>query len=293
MFSWNTALLLSVLLGIYWLYGLSRRRIKPPLKILLHTKDSFEEIWIAQTGSLRSLHFASPENHMQTACDLLNPRHILFDYQKMIVMATALYFPPRRIALIGLGGGSLSLALRLLYPQAHITHIEINPRMLDYAKRFFHFQEDILMDFHIADAATFFQSEIGRSCAPFDIIILDAFDRTSTPVRFFNRTFYHDLLNKLTPQGMLLGNTYYHSQWKDREENLYQQIFPKVISSPPLAATEGNRVLIAFKATPSFERTLIQQQIQSLSRTLQTIGVSLPQWESWLWSVVFKKTENI
>ncbi len=255
-------------------------------KILLHTTDSFEEVWITQTGSLRSMHFCSPSNHIQSCCDLDRPRRAVFLYQKMILVATALITPPNRIAVIGLGGGSLTMHMRHLYPNARIVHVEINPRMKDYAKRFFLFQEDSKMEFYFSDAAKFFQSETGRMQQPFDLIVLDAFDKFSAPAQFFHRGFYQGLLEKLTVHGLLLGNTCYHSLWRGREEKLYNQIFPCVLSAPPLNPSEGNRILLAFKTPTVLFKSQLESRVRALEYSFEQMDL-LPQvyWHKWLYKI--------
>jgi len=286
----NAALSICALIALgIWLVRIKKYRLNASFfhykKVLLHTSDRFGEVWIAQQNHLRTLQFDGLDQNVQTCCDLVSSRKVVFFYQKMILMISLLSPKPMRICIIGLGGGTLTMHLRYLYPSAYLVHVEINARMLDYAKKFFFFQADDRMEFHFTDAASFFQTEIGYQMPSFDLIILDAFDRNATPTRFFHRGFYQGLSSKLNEQGLLIGNTFYDSIHRNRETLLYKNVFQTVLSCPPIDPSERNQILIAFH-TLHLQYPQLETRIAFLAHWLDHMDMPEQYWKKWLYKIL-------
>ncbi len=64
----------------------------------------------------------------QSCIELANPHHFALNYTRMMMAGTFLMGDvPKRILIIGLGGGSIPTALRELLPNAQIDVVEIDP----------------------------------------------------------------------------------------------------------------------------------------------------------------------
>src|SRR3977135_389153 len=106
-----------------------------------------------------------------------DPDHLELAYARVALAGLALCEEPRRILVVGLGGGSLPLFLRKHYPAAGIDVAEIDPDVVDVAKKYFGFREDERMHAYIGDGRQF----IENVRQGYDIIFLDAFGARDVP----------------------------------------------------------------------------------------------------------------
>ncbi|NBT72259.1 MAG: hypothetical protein EBT36_12960 [Betaproteobacteria bacterium] len=118
------------------------------------------------------------------------------------VVSLALVPKPQRILVMGLGGGSLPMFLRSYLPQAQIDAAEIDPAVIEVAKRFLNFKEDEKMRAHAHDGRSFI--ELARQ--PYDIIILDAYASDVVPKHLTTTEFLHAVKRALSTGGVVVAN---------------------------------------------------------------------------------------
>src|SRR5262245_61525025 len=80
-----------------------------------------------------------------------DPDHLELAYARTALAGLALCGEPRRMLVLGLGGATLPMFLRKYYPSAAIDIVEIDPEVVEVAKRFFGFREDDRMRAYVAD----------------------------------------------------------------------------------------------------------------------------------------------
>src|SRR5258706_10678403 len=114
-----------------------------------------------------------------------DPDHLELPYARVALAGLALCEEPRRILVVGLGGGSLPMFLRKHYPAAAIDVAEIDPGVVDVAKQFFGFHEDELTRAHVGDGRQF----IENVRQGYDIIFLDAFGARDVPKHLTTQEF--------------------------------------------------------------------------------------------------------
>src|SRR6266540_5311538 len=115
-----------------------------------------------------------------------DPDHLELPYARVALAGLALCEEPRRILVVGLGGGTLPMFLRTHYPAATIDVAEIDPDVVDVAKKFFGFVEDERMRAHVGDGRQFIER---APQADYDIIFLDAFGARDVPKHLTTREF--------------------------------------------------------------------------------------------------------
>src|SRR5882762_2818628 len=103
--------------------------------------------------------------------------HLELPYARVALAGLALCEEPRRMLVVGLGGGSLPMFLRRHYPAATIDVAEIDPGVVDVAKQFFGFREDELTRARVGDGRQFIEN-VRQS---YDIVFLDAFGARDVP----------------------------------------------------------------------------------------------------------------
>ncbi|MFZ2202515.1 MAG: methyltransferase domain-containing protein, partial [Microgenomates group bacterium] len=89
-------------------------------------------------------------------------------------------YHPESILLLGLGGGSVIKYLRRRYPRARLTAVEIDPVMIEIARK--HFQIDSVKNLKIVnqDAVAF----IKKAKEHYSLILVDCYQGHQTPPGF-------------------------------------------------------------------------------------------------------------
>ena len=151
------------------------------------------------------MRFQSVYTGVQAELDLLRLDYPCQEYIRLMIVSLLFYpmsLAEKRFLLIGLGGGTLARAIRRLYPLATIDIVEIDPVVLEMAKKRFSFDEDSRMKVFITDGRRFLQQQ-PMSC-PYDIIVLDAYDcRSGMPRQMKTQDFFVELKDHLNRSGGL------------------------------------------------------------------------------------------
>ena len=202
--------------------------------------ESYAKPFVIDDGQSRFLYFNV--RLMQSEMSLKAPHDLAIRYtQKM--MAFLLFQPrPKRIVLIGLGGGSLIKFCHRRMPGTHLTAIELDPEVIAFRDAFLVPPDDERLQILQADGAEYIENaEKG-----IDVLLVDAFDKTGFAPSLANREFFDNAFAKLSGNGVLVINL---AGDKDSYAGLIGEamhVFDDqviVISVPD----DGNHVLYAFK----------------------------------------------
>ena len=102
--------------------------------------DRDESVDISEKDGVRYLHLGS--STVQSAMRLGDPVELVLSYTRAM-MGFLLFVPePSRVAMIGLGGGSLPKFVRHHMPAARISVVENNPSVIAAARSHFEVPED-------------------------------------------------------------------------------------------------------------------------------------------------------
>jgi spermidine synthase len=202
--------------------------------------ESYPKPFVIDDGKSRFLYFNV--RLMQSEMSLKAPYDLAIRYtQKM--MAFLLFQPrPKRIVLIGLGGGSLIKFCHRRMPGTHLTAIELDPDVIAFRDAFLVPPDDERLQILQADGAEY----IANAEKGIDVLLVDAFDRTGFAPSLANREFFENAFAKLAGNGVLVINL---AGEKESYEGLIGEamlVFDDqviVISVPD----DGNHVLYAFK----------------------------------------------
>src|SRR3990172_771325 len=104
-----------------------------------------------------------------------------------------------RVLVVGLGGGSIPKRFWRDYSDMAIDVAELDPMVVDVAKRFFEVREDPRLRIVVQDGRQF----LLRSARKYDIIILDAYFAESIPFPLTTVEFYRLVKSRLEPGGVV------------------------------------------------------------------------------------------
>ncbi|HEY8181872.1 MAG TPA: fused MFS/spermidine synthase [Thermoanaerobaculia bacterium] len=138
----------------------------------------------------------------------------------------------RRVLIIGLGGGTAVKQFTHAYPDVTVDVVEIDPLVIDLAKRFFRVQANERLHLHLADARAFLKGSRER----WDLIIMDAYTSNrygdTIPPHLVTREYFEEVAAHLTDGGVLHFHcTFARSMLLLALEKTAMSVFPSVLVS--------------------------------------------------------------
>ena len=230
---------------------------------VLHDQASrFGRIIVTQDQQgLRTLLFA-PDGARQSVVKPGDPEHLELAYVRYALAGLALCDAPRRILVVGLGGGTLPGFLRRHYPEATIDVAEIDADVVAVAKTYFGFGENERMRVHVGDGRAFIESI--REPA-YDMIFLDAFGSHSVPPHLTTQEFLEAVRRALVPGGVAVGNIWRrsHNPLHDAMVRTYAEVFEQVFMLH--VAGDVNAILLALPRAQPMSRGELAQRARQIS----------------------------
>ena len=182
--------------------------------------SAFSRIRVRRNGDVRALTFVRDNGQevVQSLVSLTAPHTLVSPYARGM-FASYLYQPqPRRVLIVGLGGGAMVRFLTHHEPEVHVDAVEIDPAVVRLADEYFGVRAGGNVRVHTADAVAFVESTADR----YDLIFMDAFlrpssetDATGVPTRLKTVEFLGRLKRALAPGGVVAFNLNEHASMAD------------------------------------------------------------------------------
>lgn len=159
-----------------------------------------------------------------------DPEELALGYTRAM-MAFLLFVPqPRRIAMIGLGGGSMPKYCHARLPEACITVAEIDPEVIALRELFRVPADDARFAVLQMDGAEFIRGPVGAQRGPFDVIVVDGFDVRGQPAQLCSLDFYANAHALLAPGGVLAVNLHHNEFYDVAVERLRRIFGPSLVA---------------------------------------------------------------
>lgn len=178
--------------------------------------SDYSHIRVRRKGDIRDLRFVrdSGREVVETRVDLTAPHELQLPYTRMMFMSYVVVPAPRRVLIIGLGGGAMVHFLRRHDPDVRIDVVEIDPVVVDVADRYFDMRSGDGVRIVTEDAFSYF----ARNETRYDVIYMDAFlkpsgqtDAAGVPQRLRTVAFHDSLRDHLTAGGAVAFNLTPHA----------------------------------------------------------------------------------
>jgi spermidine synthase len=171
----------------------------------LYDGDSaFHHIVIREHRGIRDLHF---NRGIQSQMNVADPFGPGLPYADSVPIAR-LYRPAvRRVLVIGLGGGTIPKQWTHAWEDTTVDVVEVDPRIVDLAHRFFAVEAGPRLRIHVSDGRTFLR----RSTEKWDLIVIDAYTvcryGDTIPAHLTTREFFAEAAAHLNEGGVLHFNS--------------------------------------------------------------------------------------
>ena len=190
-----------------------------------------------------------------------DPTYVALSYARTALVGLALVDEPRRILVVGLGGGTLPRFVHHYYPAATVDAVDINPEVVRVAKDYFGFREDSRLRAHVADGRRY----IEQARVPYDLIFLDAYGANDVPAHLTTQEFLRAVRRALTPGGVVVGNL-----WGDDFNGRYAAMvrtYQSVFDTVKILPAEYNRIVLALPRSADVTTKGLAARAAALSRS--------------------------
>jgi len=239
---------------------------------VIHSEKSlYRQIIVYEDEGLRCMRFTRQAGGRQSCIDLKQPQRIVFPYVKMMLAALYLAPQPRRVLVIGVGGGTLIGALQRLLPDAQVDAVEIDPAVVRVARDYFGFVPSRHVAVGEEDGRVFVKRAL-RAGRRYDLVMLDAFDHEYIPEHLLTREFLEEVKGVMAGDGVLAANTFSSSRLYDHESATYRAVF-----GPYFNLKRANRVVLLRKGGLPDAATLARNAA-ALRAPLAVLGMDAEEW---------------
>lgn len=209
-------------------------------RIVYQEKSLYRNILVAEGDGYRCMKFGRLHAR-QTCIEIANPTRLVLNYTRGLLTGLYITESPRRVLVLGLGGGVLPRALRTLDGAMEIDTVELDPAVVQVAQSHFGYREDARSRAHVDDARVFVRKQ-RRKGSIYDLIIIDAFDKDYIPEHLLTREFLEEVKSLLSPSGAIAANTFAEGALARHEAATYQAVFGSVFN---VDMDGGNRIILA------------------------------------------------
>lgn len=195
--------------------------------------------YLKEHDGILALHFDDMSVQSEMCIDL--PDKLVFSYARAM-MSFLLFEPsPKRIAMIGLGGGSLAKYCYRFLPQTEITVVEINPDVIALRNEFAIPADDARFQVLLGDGA-----ELVRDTdRQFDVLIVDGYDAGGLPVQLSSQRFYDDCFASLADNGIMVVNLWGCQRYDEYMARIHKSFANRLVIID--AARSTNKIVLAVK----------------------------------------------
>jgi spermidine synthase len=209
--------------------------------ILFRKPESYNDILVYKSEGVVYLYFhADLDAEIQSRMELEAPLHLLSPYSRLVMLGLLWNPAPKRIYVIGFGGGRIPMVMHHVLPETVIDCADIDRDVVDVAMRFFGVAKDARLKISIQDGRRKLAEH--PAAEPYDMIVVDAFIGVGSGPRDFSTCEFFALCReKLTPEGVTVINLLDNDTQHALKKRTIIESFPQVFSVRD--EERGNQVL--------------------------------------------------
>jgi spermidine synthase len=236
--------------------GIRAAMLGRPNGRLAHIETEYNDVFITKRQNQLVMSFqVKGWDYTESVANLLDPDDLPLRYAQVMTIATIYPETPRKVLMLGLGGGSISTYLGRFMPEAQITTVEIDPGVITAAKTYFGLRETERMRYRAGDGRVF----LTRSSELYDLILLDAYRGGYVPFHLLTREFYALVKARLAPGGAAAFNVHDGTKLYASTVKTLGEVFPALDLYPT-----GRGEVIAVAATSALDKDTLERRAATL-----------------------------
>jgi spermidine synthase len=171
--------------------------------LIAHTETAYNDIFVSKVKSLLKMSFQWKGWYFyESAVNLVDGDDLPMLYARVVGLAAVYPQDIKRVLVLGLGGGAVPLYLARFLPDATVDSVEVDPGVIEAAKKYFGLRET--ERFHLIESDG--RIYLNRHSEKYDIIVLDAFSGSYIPFHMMTKEFYQLVRDHLAPHGVVAIN---------------------------------------------------------------------------------------
>lgn len=225
-------LLSLVLAGLIFFIFVDGKTVIPKTGVIADIDTMYGRVLVTdvslKTGE--SLRYLANDNSGWQSTILLNdPTNIVINYIRAFRLSNEMGRNINRALMLGGAGFTYPRDFLQQNPNAKIDVVEIDPKMVEIAKKYFFLKDDPRMRIFRQDARVY----VKRAKEKYDVVFLDAFTNFSIPSHLTTVEFMNEVEKVLSDDGVLMINMISAVEGVEsarfaREANTLKKVFPKV-----------------------------------------------------------------
>ncbi|GGC68103.1 transferase [Undibacterium terreum] len=181
---------------------------------------------------------------IQSEMHLDYPDHLTLAYTKAMMGFLLFNSEPQLIAMIGLGGGSLTKYCYNHLPLASIVVVDNDPRVIALRDSFCIPEDDARLQVLCQDGVEM----VAQADAAYDVLIVDGFDRHGQPPPLCSQTFYDACFQSMKEDGILVVNLLGEKQDMELYVDRIRRSFDEAVLAIDVPDS-NNKIVFACKGT--------------------------------------------
>lgn len=243
-------------------------------KVIHSTRDEDGVIDIVEEPTTLSMHFGTRAR--QTTMFLHDPRALALSYTHCMMMGLLFVEAPRRVLILGLGGGALPKFLLHHFPDCQVDVVEKRQKVVELARAYFHLPEEPRLRIFVDCAESFLRQEEGD----YDIVMVDIHDREGMARALEEKSFFTRCQQLMSERGLLLTNLWSggHQDVLARVKDHLEDCFAGQVMHLPVAGKQNTVALVFNFPIPQGGPRKVRRRANELRDRL---GVKFPRllWE--------------
>ena len=280
----DSALLILLILGLFFIS--QTPEISAENNIVFQKDGVYEKITIYNNTYAEKPALFLKQDRNQSAAMFLESDELVFDYTKYYSLYKILKPDLKEALFIGGGAYSMPKALLAETTDTKIDVSEIEPSLFDLGKKYFRVPDDPRLENYLEDGRRFLHD----SNKKYDLIFSDVyFSFYSVPSHFTTKEFFEIAKNKLSDDGIFLGNFIGSlSRAGDSllfsEIKTFQTVFPNsyffAVRSPSIAEAQ-NIIFLGWNSDKKidFNDPLIKEFPNEIIKNLSAKNIDISRFE--------------
>jgi spermidine synthase len=226
-------MLASALIAVAGLHAQDNRK-------LLESKESlYNNIYVYEQPPYVSMTFGHNRRiYTESTYNTQDDKDLPVDYTRFMTASLMYAKDVHSILEIGFGGGRTSWYLHRFLPNVQVTSVELDPAVLELAKKYFGIRDEPNFQVVNRDGRLF----LSESKDHYDIILIDAYRGPFVPFHLLTKEFYQIVKDHLAEGGVVAQNVEPSTMLFDSAVKTINAVFPQI----DFYRADGNIVTIAY-----------------------------------------------
>ena len=230
----------SVAFGVLASFAFGAASPAQDTRNLLESKESlYNNIYVYEQPPYRSMTFGHNRRiYTESVYNTNDDRDLPVEYTRYMTASLMYAKDVRSVLEIGFGGGRTAWYLHRFLPNVSITSVELDPTVVEFAKKYFGIRDE--PNFHVVnrDGRIFLNEQKDR----YDIILIDAYRGPFVPFHLLTKEFYQIVKDHLAEGGVVAQNIEPSTMLFDSAVKTINTVFPQL----DFYKASGNVVTVAY-----------------------------------------------